>query len=129
MINNVNDAVIRMKLNSNNHSDNTFNNSIKFIVERYVGDDIPEQIEAKSIHEMIIKAYELRLKDELHSVGIIDRNKHYNGSDALNLFDTNYNSDQESQIRLLNADNKRMNSFITYMGLEDKYKEFLQYVE
>ncbi|WP_195966719.1 hypothetical protein [Clostridium sp. 1001283B150210_160208_E6] len=129
MINNVNDAVVRMKLNSNNHSDDTFNNSIKFIVERYVGDDIPQQIEVKSIHEMIIKAYELRLKDELHSIGIIDRNKNYNGSDALNLFDTNYNSDQESQIRLLNADNKRMNSFIKYMGLEDKYKEFLQYVE
>lgn len=80
MINNVNDAVIRMKLNSNNHSDNTFNNSIKFIVERYVGDDIPQQIEVKSIHEMIIKAYELRLKDELHNIGIIDRNKNYNGS-------------------------------------------------
>lgn len=129
MINNVNDAVVRMKLNSSNHSDDTFNNSIKFIVERYVNDDIPQQIEVKSIHEMIIKAYELRLKDELHSVGIIDRNKNYNGSDALNLFDTNYNADQESQIRLLNADNKRMTSFIKYMDLEDKYKDFLQYVE
>lgn len=126
MINNVNDAVVRMKLNSNNHSDNTFNSSIKFTVERYIGDDVPEQIEVDSMHEMIIKAYELRLKDELHSIGIIDRNKHYNGTDVLNMFDTNYNSQQESELRLIQKELEDMKEFVKLMRLEDKYYEYVK---
>lgn len=80
------ELIERIELNSTNLSDKEFNNSIKFVVEKYIGDDIPEQINCNNLHETIIEAYKLFLSNELHSIGIYDRKGNYNGTDALNYF-------------------------------------------
>ena len=80
------ELIERIELNSTNLSDKEFNNSIKFVVEKYIENDMPEQIRCNNFHEAIIKAYKLFLSDELHSIGMYDRKGNYNGTDALNYF-------------------------------------------
>ncbi|WP_154698321.1 hypothetical protein, partial [Clostridium botulinum] len=81
-----NKLIDRMILNTNDMSDKEFNSKIKFTVEKYIYDEVPESIECKNLHDMIIKAYKLFLNDELHGIGIYDYKNNYMGTNALNYF-------------------------------------------
>lgn len=73
----------RMALNSDSMIDTDFSKSIKFTVDEYIGDEVPTVHFCNSFHDMILLAYKFYLQGKLHSVGIYDRYKNYNGTTAL----------------------------------------------
>lgn len=124
-MNNVNELYCRMKLNSINHSDNTFDKNIKFVVEKYVGDDIPKQINCNSLQDAITNAYKLFLSDELHSIGIYDKEGNYNGTNALNLFtDDNNIYNNEIKINELEKEIGMYKEFMKQYKAEKLFQEF-----
>lgn len=115
----------RMNLNSKNHSDNKFSKSIKFVVEKYINDNIPEQIECKDLHEAVYEAYKLFLNGELHSIGIYDSEGNYNGTDALNYFTDNKNTaEQERKINELEKEIQLYKDFLKFCKSEKVFEEF-----
>ena len=115
----------RMNLNSKNHSDNKFSKSIKFVVEKYIYDEIPEQIKCKDFHEAIYEAYKLFLSNELHSIGIYDSKGNYNGTDALNYFTDNKNTaGQERKINELEKEIQLYKEFLKLYKNEKVFEEF-----
>lgn len=79
-------AVSRADLNSFIQVDEGFSNRIKFIVEEYIGDNIPKEYEYNNIKDMLLKAYILKLDNKLHCI-TIKHNKLCMSTDILNLYD------------------------------------------
>lgn len=111
-----------------NHSDDPkyhkFNSSIKFVVEEYIENDCPITHKCTDMDDMIKKAYTLFLKDKLHSVGIYDRNRIYNGSGALNNWRTETNTSLENELEELKKENEIYKEFLKKYKAEETYKEF-----
>lgn len=121
------DNIARMHLNSKNHNDKNFDNSIKFIVEKYINNDIPEQIQCDNLHIAVYEAYKLFLSNELHSIGITDHNNNYNGTDALNYFTDNVYTN--NQTRIIDELEKELNIYKDFIKLTRIEKTFNDYKE
>lgn len=125
MINQNFNNLSRMNLNSKNHSDNQFSKSVKFVVEKYIPDEIPKQIECKDLHQAIYEAYKLFLNNELNSIGIYDSKGNYNGTDALNYFTDNKNVvEQERKINELEKEIQLYKEFLKLYKSEKNFEEF-----
>lgn len=79
----IHELYTRMSLNSDSIIDNDFTRSIKFTVDEFINNDVPITHYCDSFHDMILTAYKFYLQGKLHSVGIMDRQKNYNGTTAL----------------------------------------------
>lgn len=117
--------ILDMHLNSRDHSDKKFNNSIKFVVEKYIQDDIPQQIQCDNMHMAIYEAYKLFLTNDLHSIGLIDAKNNYNGTDALNYFTDNiYNTQQQNKITEIEKELQAYKSFIKLYNIDEQFEEY-----
>ena len=121
--------IMDMNLNSRNHSDKKFNNSIKFIVEKYIQDDIPQQIKCDNMHMAIYEAYKLFLSNELHGIGIIDNNNNYNGTDALNYFTDNIMNGEAWRMQELEKEIQTYKEFIKGYKMDKLYQEYKEKLE
>lgn len=115
----------RMQLNSIEDKDQKFRSSIKYIVAKYIENDIPELIECNSLKETIVTAYKLFLNNELHNISIVDKKQYIDSTDALNYFIDNYTSTyREKDIEDLREENKTMLNFIKENKAEKMYNEY-----
>jgi hypothetical protein len=115
----------RMQLNSIEDKDQKFRSSIKYIVSKYIENDIPELIECDSLKETIVTAYKLFLSNELHNISIVDKKQYIDSTDALNYFIDNYTSTyREKDIEDLREENKTMLNFIKENKAEKMYNEY-----
>lgn len=119
-----NNLIDRMILNSDYPSDKEFNSKLKFVVEKYIYDEIPEQIKCNNLHDMIIKAYKLFLNDELHSIGIYDYKKNYMGTNALNYFIPVEAEDNCKEIENLKNELNTYKEFIKKYNCKKVFQEF-----
>lgn len=122
-----------MNNSSSNHSDDPkyhkFNSSIKFTVDEYIGDEVPIIHECSNMDEMIKKAYELFLNDKLNSIGIYDRNKVYNGTEALNFWRTD-TTECYKEIDQLKEEIEIYKEFIKTYKANETFKEYKkQYIK
>jgi len=115
----------RMKLNAIEDKDEKYKSSIKYIVAKYIENDIPELIECKTLKDTIVTAYRLFLNDELHNISIVDKNKYIDSTDALNYFiDSNSSTYREKDIEDLREENETMLKFIKDNKAEKMYNEY-----
>ena len=125
-MNNNNYDIMSMRLNSQAFKDTNFNSKIRFIVEKYIENDIPVQIQCKDLHNAIIQAYKLFQTNELHSILILDSKGNCNGTNALNYFlnkDIVVNN-LEHENKMLQYENDKLKEFLKNNNLLDKYRDF-----
>lgn len=118
----------RMNLNAIGDKDEKYKSSIKYIVAKYIENDIPELIECNTLKETIVTAYKLFLNDELHNISIVDKNKYIDSTDALNYFiDSNSsinNLHRDEELENLRKENETMKQFLKDNGAEKLYNNF-----
>lgn len=118
----------RMNLNAIEDKDEKYKSSIKYIVAKYIENDIPELIECKTLKETIVTAYRLFLNNELHNISIVDKNKYIDSTDALNYFiDSNSsinNLHRDKELEDLRKENETMKQFLKDNGAEKAYKNY-----
>lgn len=122
--------ISRMQLNSIEDKDQKYRSSIKYIVAKYIENDIPKLIECNSLKKTIVTAYKLFLSNELHNISIVDKNKYIDSTDALNYFiDSNASKYREKDIEDLREENKTMLKFIKDNKAEKLYNEYRKKVD
>jgi len=118
----------KMKLNAVEDKDQKYKPSIKYIVAKYIENDIPEPIECSSLKETIVTAYRLFLNDELHNIAIVDKNKYIDSTDALNYFiDSNSSANnlhRDKELEDLRRENETMKQFLKINGAEKLFDHF-----
>lgn len=118
----------RMNLNAIGDKDEKYKSSIKYIVAKYIENDIPELIECNTLKKAIVTAYKLFLNDELHNISIVDKNKYIDSTDALNYFiDSNSsinNLHRDEELENLRKENETMKQFLKDNGAEKLYNNF-----
>ena len=114
----------RMSLNTESMIDEGFSKSIKFVVGEHIKNDVPQVHYYDSFHEMLLQAFKLHLNGKLWSVGVMDRQKNYNGSNALehwtdaplkNAFDE-MQKDYDGKLARL----EKLEKLVKKFGIDDK---------